>query len=120
MEEENLKEEVHDEAEVVEKVKAVDYGPAPEEPAASTLDTCRVQIRLPNGKAKKRVFMNSDHIKALYAVVLQMLSEEGLDTDTNFDLVTARPVRNLSECLEGTLGEERVGGSSVTVSFHSS
>ena len=89
----------------------VDYGPIPAEPAAEESDSCRIQIKLPDGTAVVRRYLKSNTIKALHAVAKGSIEDSALQ----FEMVITYPSKNLSDSLDMTLDEAGLAGAQVLV-----
>ena len=96
-----------------------DYGVPPTEPDATMKEgTTRLRIRLPSGKHLVRKFNQSDTVRGLFAVVRQMLNEDGSDAmaaSKDFELRAGYPPQMLSSMLDDTLQEARLESASVEV-----
>ena len=96
-----------------------DYGVPPTEPDATMKEgTTRLRIRLPSGKHSVRKFNQSDTVRGLFAVVRQMLNEEGSDATAaakDFELRAGYPPQMLSSMLDDTLQEAKLESASVEV-----
>lgn len=100
--------------EVLTDGRAIDYGAAPEEPAASDPSpTTRVQIKLATGRAVVRRYRVTDTVRGLFAVTRGAIAQP--DIRGGFELSTAFPKRELSECLDMTLEEAGLKGTQVVM-----
>jgi hypothetical protein len=99
----------------------VEYGVAPAEPAEGALDSCKVQLKLPNGKAVKRRFLKSESVRALHAVARDLLKEEEdeegaeLGLGQPFQLATMFPAKVLSHSLDSSIAESGAAGAQIVV-----
>ena len=73
-------------------------------------------MKLPDGRTIVRRYLKTDTVKALHAAARDAV--DGVqDTAGQFEMVTTYPAKNLSECLDSTLGEAGLAGAQVVLRF---
>lgn len=86
----------------------------PEEPGVTDSDTCKISIKLANGKNLVRRFRKTDLVSALFGVAASQVPEAGVE-GRPFDICTTFPTKSLSPFEDQTLEDQKLIGSALVM-----